>query len=775
MHRIMKYLLWGALLCMVLGAGAAYGVYWWMGRDLPDIKALSDYRPDTVSTVYAADGSVLGYFYREKRFLKTLDEMSPFVPKAFLAAEDSAFYHHEGVDFSSILRAAIKNIQAGGFVQGGSTITQQVIKTLLLTPERKLARKLKEVILAHRLEKNLSKDEILTIYLNQIYLGSQAYGVEAAARNYFGRPASELTLAQSAVLAGLPKAPSAYSPYAHPEKARQRQLYVLAEMRNLGWITPEEYDSAVAEPLEFVSMPDPSWKLGAYFLSEVRQWLIERFGEETVLTGGLRVYTTLDPSHQAAAEAALRKGLVESAKRRGWQGPLREATTLGEEDGVWADRVFEPGMWIKARVDKVEERRALLSFHGLNGVMDVKSMAWARTPDPKKAPEEVPAVNDVRKVLAPGDVVWASIVALPEAEERPYVLALEQEPMVEGALVSMDPASGDVKALVGGYDFFRSQFNRATQALRQPGSAFKPIVYSAALDNGFTAASVVLDAPVVFENTMKNTLWKPENFEGTFYGPTLLRTALAKSRNTVTIRVAQKVGVGKIIARAKALGLQGEFQPDLSISLGSHVVSLMNLCQAYSAFARGGSVVTPRMVVRVEDAWGKEIFTSEVQVEEAVTPENAFIITSLLQAVVQEGTGQRAKVLGRPVAGKTGTSNNEQDAWFMGYTPSLLTGVYVGFDQIEPMGKYETGSRAASPIWIAYRQAVEKDAPIEDFTAPPGIVLARVDAETGLLATPRSKTSYLLPFARGTQPTKFATGSDNPRRDPGNYLLRQID
>ena len=776
--KILKIFLALLVLGVFLAAGAGVGLYYWAQEDLPGFTKLSDYSPALATTVRARDGRILGYFYREKRFLIPLSMMSPITVKAFLAAEDSGFYQHEGVDLPGIFRAAVKNVVAGGIVQGGSTITQQVIKSMLLSPERSYERKIKEIILAYRLEKYLNKDEILTIYLNQIYLGAKAYGVEAAAREYFGVNASQLTLAQAALLAGLPKAPSRYSPYGNPERARERQLYVLSRLRDLGWIDRAEFEAAVNEPLNYRAQDDPSWKIGPYYLEEVRRQLVEMYGEDKVYAGGLQVRTAVDLDHQSIADQALRAGLRETSKRHGWQGPIK-TIGVGEYDDFLKGQnigALKAGDWVQALVMSVDKGGATVRFGTHSGIVPVASMAWARQPNPKLAPEEAGKVGDARRVLKPGDVIWT--VVAEAAAGKPWRLDLEQEPKVEGALVSMDPRSGEVLALCGGYDFFRSQFNRATQALRQPGSAFKPIVYSAALDNGYTAASIVLDAPIVFEDG-SGEMWKPSNFEGIFYGPTLLRTALVKSRNLVTIRVAQNIGIGKIIERGKALGLTGIMEPNLSLALGSGQFSPLNLCQAYTAFARGGTTIKPRFIESVVSPWGEQLFASTQETAEAMSAETAYIMANLMQQVVQDGTATRAKALGRPVAGKTGTTNDEQDAWFMGFSPYLLTGVWVGYDQVRPMGKYETGARSALPVWIDYRRQVEPKYPVEDFTPPQGIVMARVDARTGRLAGAEAPEAFMLPFANGTEPTQSA-GVDELDAAPGSSnaggesLLKQI-
>jgi penicillin-binding protein 1A len=776
--KVLKIFLALIVLGVFLVAGAGIGLYYWAQEDLPGFTKLSDYSPALATTVRARDGRILGYFYREKRFLIPLSMMSPITVKAFLASEDAGFYQHEGVDLPGIVRAAMKNFMAGSIVQGGSTITQQVIKSMLLTPERSYERKLKEVILAYRLEKYLNKDEILTIYLNQIFLGAKAYGVEAAAREYFGVSASQLSTAQAALLAGLPKAPSRYSPYGNPERARERQLYVLTRLRDLGWIDRAEFEAAVNEPLDYTAQEDPSWKVGPYYLEEVRRQLVDMYGEDKVYAGGLQVRTAMDMDHQVVADQALRAGLVATAKRHGWQGPIRhlEVDEYEEFQSGRSSAGLKAGDWLQALVTNVDKAEATVRFGGDSGTVSVASMSWARVPNPKLAPEEAAKVSDARKVLKPGDVIWVSVEEVPEG--KPWKLALEQAPKVEGALVSIDPRSGEVLALCGGYDFFRSQFNRATQALRQPGSAFKPIVYSAALDNGFTAASIVLDAPIVYQDG-SGQMWKPENFEGIFYGPTLFRTALVKSRNLVTIRVAQQVGINKVVERGKALGLTGLMEPNLSLALGSGQFTPLNLCQAYTAFPRGGTSIKPRLIESVTSPWGEQLFLATEEVSEAMPAETAYIISNLLQEAVQDGTGARAKVLGRPVAGKTGTTNDEQDAWFMGFSPYLLTGVWVGYDQIKPMGKFETGARAALPIWLDYRTKVEPAYPIEDFQIPPGIVMARVDARSGRLAGPGASEAYMLPFVNGTEPLPSALPDDfdstpGSSNAGGESLLKQI-
>ncbi|WP_291321015.1 PBP1A family penicillin-binding protein [Desulfonatronospira sp.] len=777
----MKYLKIFSILFFVLilaATAAGIGLYKWVADDLPDYRTISDYNPPLVTKVLTRDGDVLGQFYREKRYLVSLDEIAPVAVKAFLASEDARFYEHEGVSMLGVARAAIQNFKAGEIVQGGSTITQQVIKSLLLTPERSYTRKLKEAILAYRLENHLTKDEILTIYMNQIFLGSRAYGVEAASREYFGKHAQELNLAEAALLAALPKAPSRLNPYRNPQGARHRQMYVLSRMLNLGWIDEEEYQEAVSEPLELQRMPDPSWQVGPYYLEEVRRRLIAMFGEDKVYEGGLVVQTPTSFKHLDAAQNALRRGLEDSAKRRGWRGPLDNIEPEMQQ-GFLMQQILDPedlakGQWTKVLVTDVQISGADVRLGDFQGRIDVSTMEWARTPDPSRAPEEVRAIRDATRILEPGDIVWASLQQKPQPQEKNgeedtrtgiWELALEQKPEIQGAVYSMDPRTGDVLALAGGYNFHQSHFNRATQARRQPGSAFKPIVYSAALDNGYTSASIVLDAPFVYDDHQTLTSWRPSNFEGVFHGPTLIRDALVKSRNLVTIRVAQNLGVNELIDRSRSLGIQEEFPSDLTISLGSVPITLEDMCQAFSAFARDGSYVVPRLIISVSDSWGQLIYENNTQPVEAISHENAYIITNLLQEVVADGTGWRARVLGRPVAGKTGTTNQQKDAWYLGYSPYLLTGVYVGFDHPEPMGRFETGARAASPIWVDYRKQVEDDYPVQDFQRPPGIVTARIDAESGLLAPSGMDNTIFLPFKAGTEPTRKSARAATSRED----------
>ncbi len=783
---------------VIFGSALVYGTYHWASQNLPDFTDITDYNPPLVTTVYTRDKEVLGYFYKERRFLVRKESLPDHVWQAFVAAEDGDFFEHQGIDFTAIIRAMVNNLRAGHIVGGGSTITQQVVKMLILTPEKNYHRKMQEAILAYRLERHLSKDEILTIYLNQAFFGNRAYGIEAAARTYFGVHAKDLSIAQAALIAGVLPAPSKYNPFQNLSAAVSRQHYVLEQLRAQALISSKDYSDAMKEELNLKSMEEPSWKTGAYYLEEVRRRLIEKYGEDQVYNAGLHVFTAIDLKHQKAAEKALRKGLEASAMRRGWPGAETKIKTKQWEEYLKKHPVepkdLKKGEWVQVLVTGVKPKFATVRLGELKGEIAVETMAWARKPDIKTDSRWVKPVKDATLVVRPGDVIWAEIIEVPKklkellsqagessgldkkkvAAAGSLALGLRIKPKVQGALVSMDPKNGDVLALVGGYSFAKSQFNRATQAFRQPGSAFKPIVYSCAIDNDFTAASIVLDAPIVYKNSASGQVWKPQNVGGKYYGPTLLRTALVKSRNLVTIRVAQRVGIEKIVSRARALGLVGEFPLDLSVSLGSVAVTPLNLTEAYTVFPGGGSYAKSRFILQVKDAWGKELFVGEPELTAAISPQTAYIMTSLMKDVVQSGTGFRAKALKRPVAGKTGTTNDEFDAWFVGFTPHLVSAVYVGFDQLAPMGRSEGGSIAASPIWVDYRMAVKDDYSPDDFTRPEDIVMARVDGKNGLLAGRSSAQSYFLPFVAGTEPLQTSGSQAASGGAEDNDLLKKL-
>lgn len=784
--RLFCWLLGLLFTATIIGASAVALLFLWVSRDLPDLDGIMNFQAAQATTVYARDGSVLGTICHEKRFVITLDDMPKYLPMAFLAIEDSSFYEHPGINPLAIVRAMLVNIERGTKSQGGSTITQQLVKQLLLTSERSYTRKMKEAILATRLERSCTKDQILTLYLNYIYLGQHSYGVEAAARTYFGKHAANITLAEAALIAGMPQAPSRYNPFRHPDTAKQRQMEVLGRLRHLSWITDEEYDRAASEPLVYWSMPDSIGGPAQWYFEEARRLLIEffteptlkalgvettRYGEDFVYEAGLTVQTAMDPTQQQLAGEALRSGLEGVDKRQGWRGPVKHLATAEERQSFLKKKTFDTadfmdGQWTQALVTKATANGAQVALGGgYVGTIAPADMSWA------KHMSTFAHSKAVKTIVSEGDVVWVNRKphkaapdkgkAKPKAggkgkaagpEEpvddgtirpgRPVALRLQQEPLVQGAIVSIEPDTGDVVALIGGYQFGNSHFNRATQARRQPGSSFKPIVYSTALDNGFTPTSTVLDAPFEYVDRYTHKVWRPSNFENSYRGEMALYEALIQSRNVPTVRLTQAVGVDKVIERAKILGLEPEFPRVLPIALGSVAVSPLNLTQAYAAFANKGLGVRPRIITSIKDAKGRELYRQDIEHWQAISPQNAYQMSMLLKRVVERGTGSRARIEGRNICGKTGTTNDVHDVWFVGYTPYLCTGVYIGYDELHPLGRQEQGGRTAAPIFRNYRLKADAayDSAPQDFEQPEGIVmvdgLAFVgEATPGLSAT----------------------------------------
>lgn len=800
MKKLLTFFILGLTSLGIIGGCAIFGIYIWASDGLPSITKVSDYRAPQVTTVYARDGSIMGYLFKEKRFLVNLDAMPDHLYKAFMAAEDSRFFEHEGVDYVAITRAFLANVREGKAVEGASTITQQLVKRLLLSPEKSLERKIKEAILAYRLENYLTKDQILYLYLNNIYLGNSAYGVEAAARTYFAKHVDRLTIAESAVLACIPKAPTKFNPYRQAQNVRERQMWILSRMRDLGYITKTQYDEAVAQPMQYHAMADPSWTVGSWYLEEVRRQLIaflseenvkrlgialDMYGEQAVYEAGLHVYTAMDPLHQRASEFALRKGLHEADHRRGWRGPLehiekKEYTEFLRNNG-FLPTSLDNSKWAKALVTKVSKDGAEVLLGDYKGAISVSTMGWCRTPNPRVSAAAAAKVRDATKVLSPGDVIWVSAVgakgytnpvsvpasdsqksAVPAYDpskitpETVIPLCLEQWPDLQGAVASIEVDTGDLVAIAGGYQFSpESQFNRATQARRQPGSSFKPVVYSAALDQGFTPGTIVYDTPFVLPDRYTGKVWTPGNSDGKFLGPLPVSRALASSRNVCTVRVAQQVGMDAVINRAHDLGIPGEIPAVLAVSLGSYEATPQNMAEAYTAFANQGKRIKPRIITSIHNSWNEPLVTFEADEIEAISPQNAFVMSHLLKGVITAGTGGAARVLGRPMGGKTGTSNDERDAWFIGFTPHLVTSVYVGYDNNIPMGRSEYGGKAALPIFIKYRKVVDPMYKPDDFPVPPGISWA------GGSYTDEGTRTAGYPYITGIQPRYDAGGGSS--------------
>ena len=751
------------------------GIYFYLSQDLPKISSLSDYRPPLITTVYSDDNRKIAEFYNERRIILPISEMPKMLIDAFIAAEDARFFKHKGIDFSSIIRAYFKNIEAGTIVQGGSTITQQVTKSLLLTPERNYTRKVKEAILAYRIDKKFTKEEILFLYLNQIYLGHGAYGVEAAAENYFGKSAKDLNLAECAILAGLPQAPSRYSPFKSPEKAKQRQIYVLNRMIAEGYITNIQATEAITTELDI--KPRRNWYIEKvpFYTEHIRRYIENKYGPEALYNDGLKIYTAVNIEMQKAARKEVEKGLKALDKRQGYRGPLKCLAT--EEIEAFSKQLkeeseknpVEEGKIVNGVVIEVNDTNntAIVRIGNAQGIININSMRWARKPDP-----EVPYYES--RIKHPGEVLDIGDVILVKLKNKItdsdlWELELEQEPNAQAALLSIEAETGHVKVMLGGRDFRKSQFNRAIQSRRQPGSAFKPIIYAAAIDKGYTPASVIIDSSIVFEDSEHNFTWKPKNYEEKFHGPTLLRDALAKSRNVVTIKILKDIGIDYAIDYAKKLGITSNLSRDLSIALGSSGVSLLEIVKAYSVFANLGYLIEPVFITKIIDRDGNVLEETAVKRKKVIDQSTAYIITSLLEGVVKYGTGRRVRELNRPVAGKTGTTNNLHDAWFVGYTPRYITGTWVGFDEERSLGEGETGAKAASPIWLGFMKYVLADKPVKVFHIPEGVVFSKIDAETGLLPIPESKRRVFECFKEGTVPTEYTKKPDSIN-EPENFF-----
>jgi penicillin-binding protein 1A len=760
-------------------------LFFYYSHRLPDFTSLKERSPNAYSIVYSEEDQVVGKFLMDNRIPISYERIPKQMVNAFIAAEDAEFFQHKGIDYKGILRAMFKNLLAGRIVQGGSTITQQVTKTFFLTPKRSLFRKLKEVAYAFGLERDLTKEEILTLYLNNIYLGNGAYGVEAAAESYFNKPVEQLNLSEMALMAGLVKAPSRYSPVNSLKRAKDRQAYVLTRMTELGLISQEQKEKALRIPLKIQSRESAYFSKAPYFTEFIRHQVERNYGKEKLYQEGLRIYTTLDLSLQRTAQKSVEGGLRELDKREGFRGPLHTLSPkevkdlLNKKKGSLTllpqNEIFEGVILSKDNSRKfytvwVEDRKGILPFSEMSWALNIK-------PTSSYKPQKVKTPGDL---LNTGDVVCVRVKESLKKDPSP-MLILEQEPLVQGALLCLDPKTGYVKAMVGGRDFSESQFNRAVSSRRQPGSAFKPFVYAAALEKGYTPSTILMDSPVEYSDPDGGTYWAPKNYDKEFKGPITFRNALAHSRNVVTVKILDDIGVGYALKFIKNLGIESPIKRDLSIALGTSGVSMLEMTSAFAVFANGGERVKPIFIKKIVTMRGEvleentpyiemdeeEEETSEtpstILKERVISPQNAFIMTHLLQGVVQHGTGQRAKVLGRPIAGKTGTSSDYSDAWFVGYTSSLLTGVWVGFDDKTSLGINETGARAALPIWISFMDQALKSTSVETLKPPKGITLIKVNIETGLPSDKDSPETIMEAFVDGSIPwEKEVREKENP-------------
>ena len=785
-----------AVFLVILCGGLLAGGYmlWQMNQDLPDYSKLANYEPPVMTRVHAGDGKLIAEYARERRLYVPINAIPKRVVEAFLAAEDKNFYSHGGVDATGIARAMVDNILNiinDRRLAGASTITQQVARNFLLNSDRTLTRKLKEALIALRLEKAYTKDKILELYLNEIYLGMGGYGVAAAAQIYFDQPLDKLTVAQGAYLAALPKGPANYQPYQYRDRAIARRNWVISRMQEDGFITADEATAARAE--EFVvtqRLVGVQLVDAEYFVEEVRRELYGKYGEKKLYEGGLSVRTTIDTRMQGVASKALRKGLTDYDQRHGWRGPVAklaagdnwqtalQTTPYAEDLAPWTLGVVldltPQAAKIGLRAEKLDSGK--FSTEVKTGAIPFADMSWAR--QSIKGQYLGPVVKQPSDVLAIGDVVYVEPV-FNKGETTPDHYALRQVPAVNGAVIAMDPHTGRVLAMQGGFSFGQSEFNRAVQALRQPGSSFKPFVYAAALDQGFTPASLVLDAPFVMDQGAGLALWKPENYEHNFYGPSTLRFGLEHSRNVMTVRLAQNIGMDTVVDYAHRFGITDNMSPVLSMSLGAGETTLMKLAAAYAILDNGGRKVTPTVIDRIQDRWGRTIYKHDDRPcpdcnadwtnqpppelpdtrEQVENPQTAYQMTSMLEGVIQRGTGSAIRAVPVPLAGKTGTSSDERDAWFMGYSPNLVVGVFIGYDNPTPLGHAETGGRTAAPVFRdIMMEEVGKD-PAIPFRIPPGINLVKVDPKTGQLASSSSPNVILEAFKEGTDPQFDGGGS----------------
>jgi len=781
--RFLGFLFAAGTIVFIVGVGAAAGLIWHFSKDLPDYSQLQDYEPPVMTRVHAADGSLVAEYARERRLYLPIQAVPKLVTNAFVSAEDKNFYEHAGLDFGGIARAGmvyVQNLGKNRRPQGASTITQQVAKNFLLTNEVSFTRKIKEALLALKIERTYSKEKILELYLNEIYLGFGAYGVAAASLLYFDKSVHELSIAEAAYLAALPKAPSDLHPFRNRDRAVERRNYVIGRMVEDGYITAQAGEAAKKEPLKVTARPTGAHIFAAeYFAEDVRREIYEKYGEKGLYEGGLSVRTTLDPKIQVMARKALTDGLVSFDEAQGYRGPVTKIDVSGDWGPKLAEtRALNDIGWKLAVVLETSDQAARIGFQPgrepggailrdrVVGIVPIEGVKWAKAasgPTRGKVPAKVSQVLDV------GDVVYVEPLAGKDGQFR-----LRQLPEVSGAMVVMDPWTGRVLAIVGGFSYDQSQFDRATQAMRQPGSSFKPFVYSAALDNGYTPSSIVIDGPIEIDQGAGLGVWRPENYStGKYYGPSTLRTGLEQSRNTMTVRLAQDIGMPLIAEYAKRFGVYDSLPTYLSFALGAGETTVLRMTTAYSMFANGGRRVTATLIDRIQDRYGHTIYKHDQREcrgceatkwqnqpepalidrrEQVLDPMTAYQITSMMEGVVQRGTATVVREVGKPVAGKTGTTNEEKDAWFVGFTPDLTVGVYMGYDKPRHLGRGATGGHLAAPIVKDFFKMALADKPAVPFRVPPGIKLIRVDPKTGMRAGPGADKTILEAFKPGTAP-----------------------
>src|SRR5579863_4210502 len=770
--RFVGFIFATAAIIFVVASAVVAAVIWHYEQDLPDYTQLQNYEPPVMTRVHAGDGSLLAEYFHERRLYLPSSAIPPLVKEAFIAAEDKNFYTHRGFDPEGMIRAAIIFAQGSKHVQGASTITQQVAKNFLLSNERTFDRKIREILLSMRIEQAYSKDRILELYLNEIYLGLSNYGVAAAALDYFNKSVNELTISEMAYLAALPKEPSALHPFRNRERAVDRRNYVIGRMEEDGYITADEARKARAEPLNVnPRVLTPNSIAAGYFAEEVRRELLERYGEQKLYEGGLSVRTTLDPKLQLMARKALADGLVQFDEAHGWHGVVR-TVDLGQDWGVALADIPELGdvkPWRLAVVldsNDISARIGLQPERDKSGEVGGDRQTGSITADGTKWTGRRP-----NKVVKPGDVVYVEPVPGKDGEYR-----LRQIPEVSGACVAMDPFTGRVLAMVGGFSYDQSEFNRATQAQRQPGSSFKPFVYAAALDKGYTPSSMIVDSPVTIDMGW-GQYWTPQNFEGESTGPRTLRFAVEHSINLMTVRLARDIGMPLIVDYARRFGIYDNLPPLLSMSIGAGETTVLRMVTGYSMFANGGKRVKATLIDRIQDRWGNTIYKHDERIcegcdaptwhnqpepklidkrEQVIDPLTAYQVTSILEGVIQRGTGIAIKELGRTLAGKTGTTNDAKDLWFIGFSPNLTFGVFMGYDKPRSLGGKAQAALYTAPIFRDFMRMALKDTPDTPFRIPPGIKLISVDVKTGMRAT--GPGTIMEAFKPGTGPPDSYAG-----------------
>jgi penicillin-binding protein 1A len=785
----------------LVGVGAAAGLLWHFSKDLPDYSQLQNYEPPVMTRVHATDGSLVAEYATQRRLYLPIQAVPKMVKEAFLAAEDKSFYDHNGLDFAGIARAAIlyaQNYGSSRRPQGASTITQQVAKNFLLTNEVSIQRKIKEALLALKMERTYSKEKILELYLNEIYLGLGAYGVAAASLLYFDKSVHELTVAEAAYLAALPKAPNNYHPFRQRERAIERRNYVIDQMVSMGVLKHADGENFKKEALNVVSRPTGAHIFAAeYFAEEVRRWVYEKYGEKTLYEGGLSVRTTLDPKLQVLARKALVDGFVKFDETQGWRGPVTKIDIAGDWGPKLAEvkQLADIAPWRLAVVLETGDQSARIGLYparepggGLTkerqvGIVALDGVKWAKAAE---GPTRGRVPTRVSQVLEVGDVVYVEPLNKEANSWR-----LRQVPEISGAIVAMDPQTGRVLAMVGGFSYDQSQFNRATQAMRQPGSSFKPFVYAAALDNGYTPSTVVVDGPVEIDQGPGLPPWRPENYStGKYYGPSTLRTGIELSRNTMTVRLAQDVGMPLIAEYARRFGVYDNLPAYLSFALGAGETTVLRMTTAYAMFDNGGKRIIPTFIDRIQDRYGRTVYKHDQREcrgcdakqwqnqtepslvdrrEQVIDPMTAYQITSMMEGVVQRGTATVVKQVGKPIAGKTGTTNDEKDVWFIGFSPDLAVGVYLGYDKPRHIGRGATGGHLAAPIVTEFMKMALADKPAVPFRVPAGIKLIRIDARSGMRAGGSDGRVILEAFKPGTAPPDSYSVIGYESQEPGPF------